>query len=129
MKLLCDEDVGTSVPRALAAVGFPARSLVSMGWRGKPDEFWLKKAGKLELLVLSRNIGMLKVEAEKAAITQEGVGIVFLTNAQRPPAEVLFQLLKKWDDLEYLWRTTPRPFARFLSAHNRIQHKFRTYSL
>ena len=129
MKLLCDEDVGTSVPKALSAVGFHARSLVSMGWKGKPDEFWLKKAGKLELLVLSRNIGMLKVEAERDVIMQEGVGIVFLTNAQRPPSEVLLQLLKKWDDLEHLWQTTPRPFARFLSAQNRILHKFRTYRL
>ena len=100
-----------------------------MGWKGKADEFWLKKAGKLELLVLSRNIGMLKVEAERDVIMQEGVGIVFLTNAQRPPSEVLLQLLKKWDDLEHLWQTTPRPFARFLSAQNRILHKFRTYRL
>ena len=129
MKLLCDEDVGTSVPRALSAVGFPARSLVSMRWNGKPDEFWLEKAGQLELLVLSRNVGMLKVEAERDAITRWGVGIVFLTNAQRPPSEVLLQLLKKWDDLEHLWQTTPRPFARFLTAHNRILNKFRTYRL
>ena len=127
MKVLCDEDVGTSVPRALSAVGFDVRALVSMGWGGYPDEFWLKKAGELELIVLSRNIGMLKVKAERNVITHWDVGIVFLTNAQRHPSELLLQLLKKWDDLELLWRNTPRPFARFLSANNRIMDSYRTY--
>ena len=46
MKLLCDEDVGTGVPNALKAVGYRAESLNGAGWLGKPDYWWLAKAGR-----------------------------------------------------------------------------------
>ena len=129
MILLCDEDVGTGVPKALSAVGYDARSLVGMGWGGRDDEFWLAKAGQQGWLVFSCNKRMLNVTAEKHTIIRERVGIVFLTNGQEHPPTVLLRLLKKWSDLEALWNTTPRPFARFLSANNRICDKFRNYSL
>ena len=102
MILLCDEDVGVGVPQALDAVGYDARSLVSMGWGGRPDEFWLTKAGELEWLVQSCNKKMLKVAAEKDTIIRERVGIIFLTSGEEHPPKVLMRLLKKWPDLESL---------------------------
>ena len=117
------------MPRALTAVGLDARSIVGMNWRSQPDEFWLERAGQSEWLVLSCNKRMLKVTAERNIILRERVGIVFLTSGEERPREVLFRLLKKWDDLELLWNTTPRPFARFLSANNRISEKFRDFRL
>ena len=129
MILLCDEDVGTGVPKALTAVGIDARSIVGMNWRSQPDEFWLERAGQNEWLVLSCNKRMLKVMAERNIILRERVGIIFLTSGEERPREVLLRLLKKWDDLELLWNTTPRPFARFLSANNRILEQFRDFRL
>ena len=129
MILLCDEDVGTGVPTALAAVGYEARSLVGMSWGGRPDEFWLTIAGRREWLVLSCNKRMLKVVAERNTIVRERVGIVFLTTGEEHPPKVFLQLLKKWADLELLWDTIPRPFARFLSSNNRLSDKFRDYRL
>ena len=129
MILLCDEDVGTGVPIALNAVGYDARSLRGMSWGGLPDQFWLEKAGHLEWLVLSCNKRMLKVTAERNTIIRERVGIVFLTSGEEQPSRVLLRLLQKWPDLELLWDTTPRPFARFLFANNRLSDEFRDYRL
>ena len=129
MILLCDEDIGTGVPTALKAVGYDARSLRGMSWGGRPDEFWLTRAGRQGWLVLSCNKRMLKVEAERATIISERVGIVFLTTGEEHPPTVLLRLLKKWTDLESLWEATPRPFARFLSANNRLTDRFRDYRL
>ncbi len=102
MILLCDEDVGTGVPKALAAVGYDARSMIGMSWGGRADEFWLTKAGQQEWLVLSCNKRMLKVKAERDTIVRERVGIVFLTTGEEHPPSVLLRLLKKWSDLELL---------------------------
>ena len=129
MILLCDEDVGTGVPRALTAIGYDARSIVGMSWGGRPDEFWLTRAGRQEWLVLSCNKRMLKVAAERDTIIRENVGIVFLTSGEEHPPTVLLRLLKKWADLKMLWDTTPRPFARFLFANNQFSDSFRDYSL
>ena len=62
---------------------------------------------------------MLKVTSERDTVIRENVGIVFLTRGEEQPARVLLRLLQKWTDLEVLWETTDRPFARFLSANNK----------
>lgn len=129
MILLCDEDVGTGVPKALTAVGYDARSIVGMSWGGRPDEFWLTQAGRNEWLVFSCNKRMLKVTAERNTIIRERVGIIFLTSGEEHPRTVLLRLLQKWPDLELLWNTTPRPFARFLFGNNQLSDKFRDFRL
>ena len=129
MILLCDEDIGTGVPNALAAVGYRVHSLRGKQWGGRPDEFWLTRAGRLEWLVLSCNKRMLKVKAERDTIIRERVGIVFLTSGEEHPPTVLLRVLRKWKDLELLWNTTQRPFVRFLSGNNRLLDRFREYSL
>ena len=100
-----------------------------MSFGGLPDEFWLKKAGQNGWLVLSCNKRMLKVNAERDTIVRENVGIVFLTSGQEQPRKVLLRLLRKWPDLEILWNTTERPFARFLLANNRLTDEFRGHRL
>ena len=72
---------------------------------------------------------MLKVKAERDTIIRERVGIVFLTTGEEHPPIVLMRLLKKWADLELLWDTTDRPFARFLFANNSLSDTFRDYRL
>ena len=129
MRLLCDEDVGTGVPDALDAVGYHARPLVRMGLGGTTDEFWLAKAGELGWLVLSCNKKMLSVKAERDTIIRERVGIVFLTTGNEHPPTVLARLLRKWPDLEILWETTSRPFARFLFSNNQLSETFRDFHL
>ena len=129
MILLCDEDIGAGVPRALKAVGYEARSIIGMGWGGMPDEFWLTKAGQLGFLVLSCNKMMLKAIAEKDTIIRESGGIIFLTNGEEHPPTVLMRILRKWSDLELLWNTTPRPFAKFLFSNNQLSDVFRDFHL
>jgi len=127
--LLCDEDVGTSVPKALNLVGCETRYMRELGWAGKPDVEWLSKAGQNEWLVLSYNKKMLKVPSERETIIRKKVGIIFLTNGTEYIRNILRLLLTKWDTFELLWATVERPFARFLSPNGRLSDKYKDYQL
>lgn len=129
MILLCDEDVGTGVPNALRAVGFIAHSLFSLGWQGWPDIDWLTQAGRNGWLVFSCNKRMLNVPREKETIIREKVGIVYFTTGEQSPANMLRVLLNKWETLELVHRTEPRPFARFLSPNGQLRAKYRQFAL
>lgn len=129
MILLCDEDVGTGIPKALNLVGYETKYLHKLGLAGKPDTVWLAIAGQNGWLVFSYNKKMLKVPSERETIIREKVGIVFLTSGTEYIANVLKLLLSKWDVLESLWDTVERPFARFLSPNGRMRDKYRDYKL
>lgn len=129
MNLLCDEDIGTRVPKALALVGHSARSLFEMGWAGKPDTWWLERAGHYGRLVFSCNKRMLLVASEREVIEREKVGIVFLTKGEEHLPDVLWLLLVKWPWLEEIDRTLERPFARFLSPTGRVSTSWRDLKL
>ena len=126
MILLCDDDVGTGVPNALRAVAYPARSLYGLGWGGRPDVWWLERAGQNGWLVFSCNKRMLLVPRERKAIIDNNVGVVYLTNGEETPALMLKVLLNRWHKLEFLDATTPRPFARFLSPRGVLTERFST---
>ena len=125
MILLCDENIGIGVPDALKAVGYDAHSAVGMGWDGKPDVEWLAWAGGAGMLVLSRDKKMLRLSRERQAIIDNEVGIVFLTTGEEHSARVLLNMLRKWDTLESLNSSEPRPFAKFLSPNGRISDSYR----
>jgi hypothetical protein len=126
---LCDEDIGTGVPKALALVGCKAKSLYALNLAGKPDEYWLAIAGKKGWLVFSENKKILKVPTERETIIREKVGIIFLTNGSEYNRKVLKLLLAKWDTLSIMWNTMPKPFVRFLSPNGRITDKYKDYKL
>jgi hypothetical protein len=127
--LLCDEDIGTNVPKALTLVDRDARSLAQQGWRGMPDTYWLAQAGRLGWLVFSSNKKMLRVPSERAVIQREHVGIVFLTTGEEHLARQLWLLLVKWPWLEEIDANLPRPFARFLSPTGRVSDSYRDLKL
>jgi len=127
--LLCDEDVGTGIPKALDLVGCETKSLRGLEWAGKPDTWWLAQAGQNRWLVLSCNKKMLKVPNERDTIVLEKVGVVFLTSGQEYSRAVLRLLLSKWDTLELLWNKLERPFAYFLSPNGRLSAKYKDYQL
>ncbi len=129
MILVCDENIGTGVPKALALVGYDTHYMVALGWAGKKDEEWLPWVGQNQWLLFSCNKKMLLVPSERTCIVQNEVGVVFLTSGEEYPARVLRLLLTKWETLELLWQTTERPFARFLSPNGRITAKYRHYQL
>ena len=129
MILLCDEDVGTGIPKALNLVGCETKYLRKLGWAGKPDVDWLAKAGQSEWLVFSYNKKILKVPIERETIIREKVGIIFLTNGTEYTRKVLRLLLTKWDTFELFWATVERPFARFLSPNGRLSDKYKDYQL
>jgi PIN like domain len=105
-----DEDTGLSVARALRAVRVEVDFVGSGGSfsYGAKDELWLPFAGKQRLLVLSRNIAILRSQTQRELVVSENVGIVFL-----PPGLTAFELLqlviKKWPWLNGVDATEPRP--------------------
>ena len=125
MRLLCDEDVGTGVPNALKAVGYPVDSLYSLGWLGKPYDWWLEHAGNNGWLVFSCNKRQLRSVTERQVIVDHLVGIVYMTSGEESPALMLKVLLNRWDKLELLDSTTQRPFARFLSPRGVLTDRYR----
>lgn len=129
MILLCDEDIGTRVPRALHLVGLKTISLVQQGWMSLPDIDWLTMAGEKGWLVFSNNIRMLRTKAEKEAIIQNNVGIVFLTSGDEYIRRVLWLLLIKWRWLERIDECDQRPFAYFLSPTGRVSTKYKDLTL
>ena len=129
MILLCDEDVGTGIPKALTLVGCEARSLRELHWDGWPDVKWLTQVGQNEWLAFSCNKKILKVPIERETIIRGKVGIIFLTNGTEYNRKVLRLLLTKWETLELLWQTTERPFARFLYPNGRLTTKYRSLQL
>ena len=129
MILLCDEDVGTGIPKALNLVGCKAKSIHGLGWDGKPDTYWLTQAGRKGWLAFSYNKKILKVPSERETIIHENVGIVLLTTGQEYLRKVLRLLLTKWEYLEFLWDTEDRPFVRFLTPRGHVTSKYRDYHL
>ena len=129
MILLCDEDIGRGVPHALRDVGYDTVSFQQRGWIGRPDVEWLTTAGENGWLILSANKSMLQVPHERATIVSQNVGIVFLTSGEERVAKVLQLLLRKWDDLDLLDHTEPRPFVRFLNMRGQLLQRYRNLSL
>jgi hypothetical protein len=127
--LLCDEDIGTKVPRALSLVGYDVRSIFKVGWAGKKDVWWLARAGQQNWLVFSCNIRMLRVPSERSAICDNRVGIIYLTSSEQYLPKVLWLLLVKWPWLEHINDNLPRPFARFLSPTGRVTESYRGLKL
>jgi len=121
--LLCDEDVGIKVPKALKLVGIKnVKSMADSGFGlGKDDVEWLTNVGKRGWLAFSCNKKMLDVPQERDTIIAEKVGIVFLTSGQEYLQQVLRLLLNKWKWLEHIDQTTPRPFAYFLYPYGRTR--------
>ena len=114
MILLCDEDIGTRVPKALTLVRYRTMSIFQKGWASWKDPKWLAIAGTKKWLVFSSNKKMLKVQEERETIIREKVGIVFLTSGEEHLPKVLRLLLTKWEWLNYIDNNESRPFAYFL---------------
>ena len=72
---------------------------------------------------------MLLVPEERETIIREKVGIVFLNNGEEHLPRVLKLLLNKWDDLQLLDDTEPKPFAKFLSMNGRFSDQYRHFRL
>jgi len=121
--LLCDEDVGTKVPKALKLVDIKnVKSMADSDFGlGKDDVEWLRDVDKRGWLAFSCNKKMLDVPRERDTIIAEKVGIVFLTSGQEYLQQVLRLLLNKWKWLEHIDQTTPRPFAYFLYPYGRTR--------
>lgn len=129
MKLLCDEDIGTGIPKALYSVDRDARSTIDLGWRTYNDTRWLTLAGQGSWLIFSKNKRMLLATDERDTIIREKLGIIYLTTGNEHPYSVLRILLTKWEALELLDQTLQRPFARFLSPNGRISSQYRQFML
>ena len=129
MILMFDEDIGRGVPHALSDVGYDTVSVAQRGWTGRPDVALLTIAGQNGWVFLSANKKMLQVPHERDAIVDNNVGVIFLTSGEERIARVLHLLLHKWDDIDFLDQTEPRPFAWFLNMRGQLLTQYRNLRL
>jgi ribosomal protein L34 len=121
LKLYCDEDIGTRVPKALKLVGLRAESAVSRGMISEPDVQWLQRVGQKRWLGISCNKNVLQVPEERDAIITYKVGIIFFTSGNLTPKEKLLIILRKWDWMEQIDENETRPFAYHVNAKCQIR--------
>lgn len=116
MKLFCDENVGTKVPSALQHIGVPCDAILRPN-RSGPIRFgmsdleWLPIAGTEGYLVVTHDLHMLEVPAEREALVAAGLGVVFIDAGIADRWRVLRLLLDHWEWLERVDSTESRPFA------------------
>lgn len=125
MKLFFDEDTGTGVAKALIAVGVRGVEYVSIGLhrpikKGASDEEWMIFVGEHGHLVLSCNASMLDAEAQRQMLIEQRIGIVFLPG-RATAHQLLTLVLRRWDWLNRIDESEPRPFAFRLSLTGRAR--------
>ena len=65
------------------------------------------------------------VPHERAVIQKNNLAVVYLTHGEERLPYLLLMLLKKWNEMEILESTTPRPFARFVNIRGQIKNTHR----
>jgi len=98
LSFLFDEGLPQQLARALEVLGKNVRHVLNDHAPGTPDVELLADARRNGQVFLSRNVNMLKVPAERKAISRHKVGVFFL-NCRK---------LKFWDIVEFMfrqWRT------------------------
>lgn len=132
MRLYFDEDVGKGIPNALRGVGvgdvvYPGKYNRGRGKtqlrveRGFKDWQWIPVVGIDGYLAISYNHHMLDVDIERQLLIQNMDGMVYIMCGREISLNVLRLILQKWEWLEALYETEPRPFAYKLrmSGHAR----------
>jgi PIN like domain len=113
VRLFVDEDAGPTFARSLIATGLFDVDYVSNDRSiktGTEDEKWIPYAGQRGFLVISHNKRMLRVQAQRALLVVERVGIVFVPNQATVPELTDLTLAKRrW--MEGIDASIERPFA------------------
>lgn len=133
MKLFFDEDLGKGLPEALRGTGalqrtgssepitYVRRAFHYVFERGGtvPDEMWIPWAGERGYLVVSCNRAILESDAQRALLQEHNVGAIFFTTGRAPSFNLLRLILRKWEWLQQIDRTVPRPFAYLMPPSGR----------
>lgn len=72
MKIYCDENIEHCIVEGLRRRGIESVSANGLGYRGKPDEFHLKKASELKAVILTHDTDFLKM-ASSPKISHRGI--------------------------------------------------------
>ena len=126
MKLFFDEDMGTSVPKALRQAQAPCEDILfpRPGGPLRPgatDLDWLSYAGEHGYLAISANKHILDSDVERQALLDARAAVVFLASGQERVFTVFRLIVRRWDWLVELDRAESRPFAYLLTARGRVR--------
>jgi hypothetical protein len=124
VKLFIDEDTGTLVARALHLLNVATIDYVGNGRSirtGTKDEDWIPYVGRGNFLLISCNKGILDAEEQRELLIEEGVRAVFLETGGLTRLEVMRLILRKWEWLEEVWTSHPKPCAYILRTSGRTK--------
>lgn len=116
MKLFFDEDMGSRIPKAVKSLEAPCESVVYPSnydpiRLGTKDPEWLPWVGENGYLAISTNRHILEMPSEFELIPRYSVGIIFLDYGSYRLWEVMSWIIRRWEWLELVDRTIPRPFV------------------
>jgi predicted nuclease of predicted toxin-antitoxin system len=121
MILILDENLSPTVADELNLNGYPATSFRNLGWLGFSEEDWLPLISQMsDTLVLSCDLNIFRKGLQRSRISENRVGIVFLTEANEPVQAKTALVISSSVALENIHENVSRPFAWFLYPDGRL---------
>ena len=116
--ILIDKSISPAVARAICRIRYDVRSGFDIYPIFTKDTTWLLEAGASEWLVILRDKKVTTRPAERQVIMDHAVG-AFLVGQKKNPTkwDYLRIIVSKLEEMEELFRNTPRPFVFKIDGH------------
>ncbi len=119
LSFLFDEGMPQKLAHALEILGKSVEHVLDNRAGGTPDVALLEYAGSQSKVFLSRNMKMLKVPAERKAISRHRVGVFFLDCRKLKFWEIVEFVFRQWRTIEEYAEAHRPPCAFLVRARGR----------
>ena len=119
VSFLFDEGMPQKVVHALKILGKSVEHVLDNRDPGTPDVALLGYAGSQRKVLLSRNVKMLKVPAERKAISRHRVGVFFLDCRKLKFWEIVEFVFRQWRTIEEYAEAHRPPYAFLVRKRGR----------
>ena len=125
MTLFIDRNTGKKLGRALRAVGISVvlhtERYAGVDEDKTSDRVWIKTAADNDEVILSRDGKIARIDAELAAIVDNGARCVILEVGNASPLDFLIALMGAWRKLLVIIATEPAPWVYGVNRAGRLR--------